>query len=157
MAQVFSAGVLLHRCGADGALQVLIGHPGGPFWARKDDGAWSIPKGEYDSGDDPWEAARREFAEEVGQPVPDGSRTDLGEIAQPSGKRLRVFAVRSDLDISELRSNTFLVEWPRGSGRTQEFPELDRVTWLPIEEARVKLLRGQRGFVDRLLGRVGQP
>ena len=151
MAQVFSAGVLLHRCGADGALQVLIGHPGGPFWARKDDGAWSIPKGEYDSGDDPWQAAQREFAEELGLAVPTGQRRELGTVKQPSGKVLTVFAVAADLDIGEFRSNTFTLEWPRGSGRLREFPELDRVAWLPVEEARVKLLKGQRVFLDRLL------
>lgn len=147
---VLSAGVLLHRIRADGTPEVFIGHPGGPFWARKDDGAWSVPKGEYVTGEDPWEAAQREFEEEIGQPVPAGPRIDLGQATQPSGKRLTVFAVAADLDIAELRSNTFTLEWPRGSGRMREFPELDRVAWLPAEEARVKLLRGQRVFLDRL-------
>ena len=149
-----SAGVLLHR--ADGEqVEVLIGHPGGPFWARKDDGAWSIPKGEYTSGEDPWQAARREFGEELGCPVPDGPRLDLGTARQPSGKFLTVFAVKSDLDIAEFRSNTFTMEWPRGSGRLCEFPELDRVAWLPIEDARAKLLEGQRVFLNRLLEQTG--
>lgn len=151
---VLSAGVLLHRTEA-GRVEVLIGHPGGPFWARKDDGAWSIPKGEYTSGEDPWEAARREFDEELGCPVPDGPHLDLGSARQPSGKVLTVFAVTADLDISRFRSNTFTMEWPRGSGRLREFPELDRVAWLPIEDARVKLLQGQRVFFDRLLEQIG--
>ena len=101
---------------------MLIGHPGGPFWARKDDGAWSIPKGEYGSGDDPWEAARREFAEELGSPVPPGPRIAFEPVKQPSGKVLSVFAVAADFDTAEARSNTFTMEWPRGSGRLREFP-----------------------------------
>lgn len=149
-----SAGVLLHRGDGD-RTEVLIGHPGGPFWARKDDGAWSIPKGEYDSGEDPWQAAQREFAEELGCAVPDGRRRDLGVVRQPSGKILTTFAVEADLDISEFRSNTFTMEWPRGSGRLREFPELDRVAWLPVAEARGKLLKGQRAFLDRLLEASG--
>lgn len=144
-----SAGILLHRVQA-GSVQVLIGHPGGPFWAGKDDGAWTIPKGEYDASEDPWAAARREFAEELGCRVPDGPRTDLGSLKQPSGKLLTVFAVQADLDITDARSNTFTVEWPPRSGRLQEFPELDRVAWLPSEHARSKLLKGQREFLDRL-------
>ena len=131
-------------------LEVLIGHPGGPFWARKDDGAWSIPKGEYDADEDPWEAARREFAEEIGCPAPGGPRLDLGTVKQPSGKILAVFAVAADLDVGGFRSNTFTLEWPKGSGRLQEFPELDRVAWLSVASARVKLLTGQRVFLDRL-------
>jgi predicted NUDIX family NTP pyrophosphohydrolase len=146
---VLSAGLLLYRARA-GTLEVLIGHPGGPFWARKDDGAWSIPKGEYVEGDDPWQAAGREFAEEIGCAPPAGPRIDLGAVRQPGGKVLTVFAVGADLDLSGFRSNTFTLEWPRGSGRSREFPELDRVGWLPIEQARVKLLKGQRAFLDRL-------
>ena len=146
---VLSAGLLLYR-GDGAATEVLIGHPGGPFWARKDDGAWSIPKGEYAPGEDPWQAARREFAEEIGCTAPDGPRLDLGTVKQPSGKILTVFAVGADLDISAFRSNTFTVEWPKGSGRLREFPELDRVAWLPVAEARIKLLKGHRVFLDRL-------
>jgi predicted NUDIX family NTP pyrophosphohydrolase len=146
---ILSAGLLLYRHRGD-VLEVLIGHPGGPFWARKDDGAWSIPKGEYGSGEDPWEAARREFAEEVGCPAPDGPRLDLGTIKQPSGKILTVFAVGADLDTGNFRSNTFTLEWPKGSGRLQEFPELDRVAWLPIAEAAIELLKGHRIFLERL-------
>lgn len=146
---VLSAGLLLHRHRGD-VLEVLIGHPGGPFWARKDDGAWSIPKGEYGPGEDPWEAARREFAEEVGCPAPDGARRDLGTVKQPSGKMLTVFAVAADLDVSAFTSNTFTLEWPEGSGRLQQFPELDRVAWLPVAEAAIKLLKGHRIFLERL-------
>ena len=132
-------------------MEVLIGHPGGPFWARKDDGAWSIPKGEYLSGDDPWEAARREFAEELGCPLPPGVPIPLEPVRQPSGKVLTVFAVAADLDIGDFRSNTFSMEWPRGSGRMQEFPELDRAAWLPVARARRKLLKGHEVFLDRLM------
>lgn len=149
-----SAGLLLYR-GAGAALEVLIGHPGGPFWARKDDGAWSIPKGEYASGEDPWAAARREFAEELGCPAPEGPRLDLGSARQPSGKVLTVFAVGADLDLAGFCSNTFTLEWPRGSGRLREFPELDRVAWLPIEQARAKLLNGHTVFLDRLVEQLG--
>jgi predicted NUDIX family NTP pyrophosphohydrolase len=150
---VLSAGLLLYR-GRGPLLEVLIGHPGGPFWARKDDGAWSIPKGEYDEGDDPWEAAVREFAEEIGRFPPTGRRIDLGAVRQPSGKVLTVFAVGADLDIGGFCSNTFTLEWPKGSGRLQEFPELDRIAWLPVEQARVKLLKGHRVFLDRLAQRL---
>lgn len=146
---VLSAGLLLFRL-VDEVCEVLIGHPGGPFWARKDEGAWSIPKGEFDADEDPWEAARREFVEEIGVPAPEGERLDLGTVKQPSGKVLTVFAVDADLDVSNFRSNTFTVEWPKGSGRLREFPELDRVAWLPIAEAATKLLKGQRVFLNRL-------
>jgi predicted NUDIX family NTP pyrophosphohydrolase len=146
---VLSAGLLLHRRVGD-VTEVLIGHPGGPFWAGRDDGAWSIPKGEYEPGEDPWAAARREFAEELGCPAPDGPRLDLGTVTQPSGKMLTVFAVAADLDIGDFRSNTFTLEWPRGSGRLREFPELDRVAWLTIPEATAKLLKGHRVFLARL-------
>lgn len=151
---ILSAGVLLHRV-RDSATEVLLGHPGGPFWARRDDGAWTIPKGEYDAHEDAWDAARREFAEELGCPVPAGPRIDLGSLRQPSGKVLTVFAVHADLDITNARSNTFSMEWPKGSGRLQEFPELDRVAWLPSGTASVKLLPGQREFLGRLAGQIG--
>ena len=145
-----SAGLLLYRA-RDGVVEVLIAHPGGPFWARKDDGAWSIPKGEYTDGEDPWAAAQREFGEEIGLPVPDGPRVDFGALKQPSGKVVSTFAVRGDLDISEARSNTFELEWPKGSGRMREFPEVDRISWLPVAQARIKLLKGQRAFLDLLM------
>ena len=147
---MLSAGVLLHRMDG-GRVEVLLGHPGGPFWAGRDDGAWSIPKGEYTSGEDPWQAAQREFGEELGRPVPDGPRIDLGSARQPSGKILTAYAVAADLDVAGFTSNTVTMEWPRGSGRLREFPELDRLAWLSVEDARVKLLKGQRIFLDRLL------
>ena len=148
-----SAGVLLYRTRdrAGGVVEVLIAHPGGPFWARKDDGVWSIPKGEYAEGDDPWAAAQREFAEEIGLPLPDGPRIDLGPLKQPSGKVVTGFAVLGDLDITNARSNTFEMEWPKGSGRMREFPEVDRIGWFPVAQARIKLLKGQREFLDRLM------
>jgi predicted NUDIX family NTP pyrophosphohydrolase len=129
-----SAGVLVYRA-RDGVVEVLIAHPGGPFWARKDDGAWSIPKGEYADGEDPWAAAQREFFEELALPVPPGPRIDLGSLKQPSGKVV----------------NTFEMEWPRGSGKMREFPEIDRVGWFAVAQARTKLLKGQRAFLDRLM------
>ena len=145
-----SAGVLLYRT-SDGVVEVLIAHPGGPFWARKDDGVWSIPKGEYLDGDDPWAAAQREFVEELGLAVPAGPRIDLGAQKQPSGKVVTAFAVHGDLDVSDARSNTFVLEWPKGSGTMREFPEVDRVGWFPVAQARTKLLKGQRPFLDRLM------
>jgi predicted NUDIX family NTP pyrophosphohydrolase len=145
-----SAGLLLYRT-SDGELEVLIGHPGGPFWARKDDGAWSIPKGEYAEGEEPWQVAQREFEEEIGVPAPAGQRAELGTIKQPSGKVLTVFAVAGTLDIADAHSNTFEMEWPKGSGRVRNFPEIDRVGWFRVERARAKLLKGQRPFLDRLL------
>lgn len=146
-----SAGLLLYRSGADGAVEVLIAHPGGPFWARKDDGAWSIPKGEQPDGEDPWQTARREFVEEIGLDPPDGERLDLGVVQQAGGKVVTVFAVHGDLDVTDARSNTFQLEWPPRSGQLREFPEVDRVGWFSPEQARVKLLAGQRPVLDRLL------
>lgn len=145
-----SAGLLLYRA-RDGVVEVLIAHPGGPFWARKDDGAWSIPKGEYLEGDDPWTAAQREFAEELGLAAPDGPRIDFGPVKQPSGKVVTAFGVRGDLDVTDTRSNTFEMEWPRGSGKLREFPEVDRVGWFSVTQARAKLLKGQRVFLERLM------
>ncbi len=145
-----SAGVLLYRT-RDGVVEVLIAHPGGPFWARKDDGAWSIPKGEYTDGEDPWRVAQREFQEELGLPVPAGSRIDFGALKQPSGKVITAFAVEADLDVTDTHSNTFEMEWPKGSGTMREFPEIDRVGWFAVAQARTKLLKGQRPFLDRLM------
>jgi predicted NUDIX family NTP pyrophosphohydrolase len=145
-----SAGLLLYRV-HDGVVEVLIGHPGGPFWARKDDGAWSILKGEYTDGEDPWTAAQREFEEEVGLRPPPGPRLELGPVKQPSGKMLMVFAVQGDLDITDAKSNTFEMEWPRGSGRIKVFPEIDRIGWFPVAQARTKLLKGHNPFLDRLM------
>jgi predicted NUDIX family NTP pyrophosphohydrolase len=145
-----SAGLLLYRTRND-VLEMLLVHPGGPFWAKKDDGAWSIPKGEYVIGEDPWAVALREFSEEIGLPPPLGTRIDLGALKQPSGKVVTVFAVYGDLDVTDAQSNTFEVEWPKGSGRLRTFPEVDRVEWFSAAAARTKLLKGQLPFVDRLL------
>jgi predicted NUDIX family NTP pyrophosphohydrolase len=150
-----SAGALLCRSGAAGEVEVLLGHPGGPFFAKRDDGAWSIPKGEYDPGEDPRTAAAREFAEELGAPLPAGPEWDLGEVRLPSGKRLTVYAVRADFDASQARSNTFELEWPPRSGRLRSFPEIDRAEWFDTDTARRKLSKGQAEFLDRLLAALG--
>lgn len=145
-----SAGVLLYRVtGTD--VEVLIAHPGGPFWARKDAGAWSVPKGEYADGEDPWCAAQREFAEELGAPPPAGPRIDLQPVRQAGGKVVTAFAVRGDFDTAAAVSNTFTVELPKGSGRFVEFPEIDRVAWVSVAQARTKLLNGQRPLLDQLM------
>jgi predicted NUDIX family NTP pyrophosphohydrolase len=145
-----SAGVLLYRfAGMD--VEVLIAHPGGPFWARKDAGAWSVPKGEYADGEDPWAAAQREFAEELGAPPPAGPRIDLVPVRQAGGKVVTAFAVCGDFDATAAVSNTFTVELPKGSGRFVEFPEIDRVAWVSVAVARTKLLSGQRPLLDQLM------
>jgi predicted NUDIX family NTP pyrophosphohydrolase len=146
-----SAGLLLHRRTPEGDLEVLIAHPGGPFWARKDEGAWSVPKGEYATGDDPLETAYREFEEEIGLPVPPGRARPLGEVRQPGGKRVVAWALEADLDLGGAHSNTFELEWPKGSGKVREFPEVDRVAWVGLLLARTKLLKGQVAFLDLLL------
>jgi predicted NUDIX family NTP pyrophosphohydrolase len=149
-----SAGLLLYRRAASGEIEVMLGHMGGPFWARKDEGAWSIPKGEYGQDEDPLAAAKREFEEEIGQPAPDGPLLSLGEVRQAGGKVVTAWALEADMDVSEIESNTFTVEWPRGSGRSQEFPEVDRATWLAVGVARVKLVKGQVPLLDALLASV---
>jgi len=143
-----SAGLLLYR-GAEP--EVLLGHPGGPFWARKDDGAWSIPKGELSEGEGPLEGARREFAEELGHVAPDGPVLELGEIRQRGGKLVIVFAVRGDFDPDDIVPGTFDMEWPPRSGRVQAFPEIDRVGWFDLATAKTKLVPGQVEFLDRLV------
>jgi predicted NUDIX family NTP pyrophosphohydrolase len=143
-----SAGILLHRRRA-GRLEVLLVHPGGPFWARRDAGAWSIPKGEYGSGEDPRECARREFEEELGVPAPD-TLAELGTVTQRGGKRVTAWAAEGDLDPDAIRSNTFTIEWPPRSGRMREFPEVDRAGWFSLDEAREKINPGQAGLLDRL-------
>jgi predicted NUDIX family NTP pyrophosphohydrolase len=145
-----SAGILLHRAGTGGR-EVLIGHMGGPFWARKDDGGWSIPKGEYEPGEDPFAVACREFEEELGTAVPAAGFLPLGELRTTSNKVLTVWAAEGDLDASAAVSNTFQLEWPPRSGRMQEFPEIDRAAWVTVDEARTKLVKGQVLFLDRLL------
>jgi len=140
---------------AHGALELLLAHPGGPFWARKDDGAWSIPKGEHGEGEDPLAVAKREFMEEVGT-APDGMFVDLGEVVQPGRKLVRAWALEGDVDVARLQSNTFELEWPPKSGRRQSFPEVDRAEWFTPADARRKILAGQRPFIERLLARVGE-
>lgn len=151
-----SAGLLLYRrvpgevAGDTAHVEVLLVHPGGPFWARKDAGAWSIPKGEYLDGDDPAATAVREFTEELGSPPPDGEDVALGEVRQTGGKHVVAWAREGDFDVATVRSNTFELEWPRGSGRVQEFPEVDRAAWFTLTEATDKLLASQRPFLDTL-------
>lgn len=149
-----SAALLLFRHGTDG-LEVLIAHMGGPFWARKDAGAWSIPKGEYTDGEEPLAAARREFAEEMGSPPPAGDPIALGTVKQSGGKSVTTFAVEGDFDLAGFRSNTFELEWPRGSGRLQEFPEVDRAAWVSVAVAREKLVKGQVPVLDALVEHLG--
>ena len=145
-----SAGILLHRGGAD-RREVLLVHPGGPFWAKRDDGAWSIPKGEYGPDEDAQLAARREFEEELGSPLPDDAELrELGEVRQKNAKVVVAWAVEGDLDATAARSNTFELEWPPRSGRRQEFPEIDRAEWFAVARAREKLLPAQVAFLDRL-------
>ncbi len=151
MAMARSAGALLFRITAPGGVDVLLGHMGGPFHAHRDDGAWSIPKGEYAADEDSRVAAAREFEEELGAPLPSGREIELGTVRLPSGKRLIVYAVEADFDARQARSNTFELEWPRGSGRIRSFPEIGRAEWFDWATARVKLARGQAVFLDRLL------
>lgn len=143
-----SAGLLIHRERA-GKVEVFLVHPGGPFWAKKDDGAWSIPKGEFVAGEDPLAVARRELHEETGLEV-DGEFVKLETIRQAGGKLVTAFAVRADFDVGEIRSNTFEMEWPPRSGRRQQFPEVDRAAWFTLEEARVKILKSQVALLDQL-------
>ena len=150
-----SAGILLFR-GRGAQLRLLLVHPGGPFWVKKDLGAWSIPKGEHEEGDVPLAVARREFQEELGETAPVGDAIELGELVQPSRKRIVAFAIEGDFDPSRLKSNLFELEWPPESGRRQSFPEVDRAQWFTLDEAREKILPGQRPFIDRLLERLGQ-
>jgi predicted NUDIX family NTP pyrophosphohydrolase len=146
-----SAGLLPYRTRGDGALEVLIAHMGGPFWARRDDGAWSIVKGEHGADEDALAAARREFVEETGAPPPSGEPIALGKLRQRGGKLIVAWAVEAgELDPSGFVSNSFKLEWPRGSGRVQEFPEIDRAAWFDCDTARRKLVAGQAPFVDAL-------
>jgi len=145
-----SAGILLfRRVGHE--IEVLLAHPGGPFWKNKDYGAWSIPKGEYADNEDPLAAAKREFAEETGLTL-SGDFIPLGEIRQPGGKAVMAWALEGDFDTATLRSNTFSMPWPPRSGKLREFPEIDRAAWFPLALARLKILQGQAEFLDRLAG-----
>ena len=144
-----SAGLLLYRRGSD-RLEVLLVHPGGPFWARKDDGAWSIPKGEFADGEDPLDAAIREFQEETGQ-RPSGEFIPLTPLKQAGGKLVYAWALRADFDPATLASNTFSMEWPPKSGKLRDFPEVDRAEWFTMDVARGKILKGQAAFLDQLI------
>ena len=145
-----SAALLLYRLSEESVLKVLVAHMGGPFWARKNARAWSIPKGEYEDGEDPLNAARREFEEEMGSPPPEGDLLNLGNCKQPSGKIILTYAVRGDFDLLGFRSNTFFMEWPRGSGENKEFPEVDRAEWMTLRQASEMLVKGQVPILDSL-------
>jgi predicted NUDIX family NTP pyrophosphohydrolase len=144
-----SAGVLLYRRGSDG-VEVLLGHMGGPFWARKDAGAWTIPKGGCDPGEEPIAAARREFREELGTEVPSHRLIELGTFEQSRRKMVSVWAAEGDLDEDAIVSTTFPLEWPPRSGRMQQFPEIDRAAWFALDDARTKVITGQIAVLDRL-------
>jgi predicted NUDIX family NTP pyrophosphohydrolase len=148
-----SAGLLMFRR-RDQNVEVLLVHPGGPFWTKKDKGAWSIPKGEYAPGEDPLQAARREFFEETAF-EPSGQFFALEPIRQPSGKVINAWAFEGDCDPSELKSNTFTIEWPKESGIINEFPEVDRAAWFALEEAQTKIVSGQKGFLKQLAELLG--
>jgi predicted NUDIX family NTP pyrophosphohydrolase len=151
----YSAGLLLFRRTA-GGVEVLLGHMGGPFFARRDAGAWGVPKGEYEpESETAWEAARREFQEELGLPPPDGDAVPLGEARQSNGKLVTVWAIEADLDPDTVTPGTFRMEWPPKSGLTEEFPELDRVAWFPLDRAREMIVKAQGAFLDRLAEHSG--
>jgi predicted NUDIX family NTP pyrophosphohydrolase len=152
-----AAGILLYRrrpapagAGGSAGVEVLLAHPGGPLWARKDAGAWTLPKGQFTEGELPLDAARREFEEEMGS-KPGGEFQSLGTLKQRSGKVIHAWAAESDFDVTTVKSNLFTLEWPPRSGQMGEFPEVDRAAWFTIEEARIKILKGQAPFLDRLL------
>jgi predicted NUDIX family NTP pyrophosphohydrolase len=147
-----SAGLLLFR--RSNHLELFLVHPGGPFWARKDDGAWSLPKGEYSEDEDALLAAKREFQEETGISI-DGDFLPLGELRQPGGKLITAWALEKDVDSTLVKSNLFSMEWPPKSGRMQEFPEVDRAAWFPASQAQTKLLKGQVAFINRLAKKLG--
>ncbi|MEU9212678.1 NUDIX domain-containing protein [Streptomyces sp. NPDC048415] len=149
-----SAGLLLFRR-TDHGLEVLLGHMGGPFFTRRDAGAWTIPKGEYEPDEPSWDAARREFQEELGVPPPDGEAIPLGEVTQTNGKIVTAWAIEADLDPATMVPGTFEMEWPPKSGRRQSFPELDRVEWLDLDRARALIVKAQAEFLDRLTEHSG--
>ncbi len=149
-----SAGIMLYRKTPQG-FEVLLVHPGGPFWAKKDAGAWSMPKGEFEEGEQPLVAAKREFAEEIGASAPDGEYHYLGETKQSSGKIVHAYYLAADFNLEKFHSNMFEMEWPPQSGQKQEFPENDKAAWVPLGQARQKLVKGQVGFVEALATRLG--
>ena len=150
-----SAGLLLFRRTTDGAIEVLLAHPGGPIWAKRDEGAWTVPKGEFNQGEEAWDVARREFEEETGHPPPDGESIALGEIRQKGGKLVEAWALEGDLDPARAHSNTFPFQWPPRSGRWITIPEIDRVDWFAPDEARRRIKETQIPFIDRLLEALG--
>jgi predicted NUDIX family NTP pyrophosphohydrolase len=150
-----SAGILLYRV-ASGCVEVFLVHPGGPFWAKKDDGAWSIPKGEFADGEEPLEAAKREFTEETSFPI-EGIFKPLNPVTQSGGKTVYAWAVQGDIDAGAVRSNTFSMEWPKGSAKTKSFPEIDRADWFDLDTAKVKILKGQLGLLEQLSKGLSQP
>jgi predicted NUDIX family NTP pyrophosphohydrolase len=151
-----SAALLAYLVDSAGVLRVFLGHMGGPFWARRDAGGWSIPKGEYTLGDEaPVDVARREFAEETGVPPPEGDLIDLGVFVQPSGKQITAFAVPAEASLAFVASNEFALEWPSGSGTVRSFPEIDRAEWFPLAEARRKVVGGQVPILDALARALG--
>ena len=152
MAKKNSAGILLHRLRGSG-IEVFLVHPGGPFWATRDAGAWSIPKGEFEAGEDPLEAAKREFKEETGFAVA-GNFIELTPVKQPGGKVVYAWAVMGDCEADSIKSNTFSLEWPPRSGKRKEFPEVDRAGWFTPEVAREKILKGQLNFLEELKRKI---
>jgi len=150
---VHSAGILCYRFQGQ-VLEVFLAHPGGPFWAKRDAGAWSIPKGLIEADEDPFAAARREFREETGFDA-NGTFLELGQLKQHSGKIVHAWAVQMDLDATQLKSNTFSLEWPKGSGHVREYPEVDKGAWFELTKARQKIYKGQEDFLDRLLEQLG--
>jgi predicted NUDIX family NTP pyrophosphohydrolase len=149
-----SAGILVYRRRNE-SVEVLLGHPGGPFWAKKDVGAWSVPKGEVEDDEDLLAAAKREFSEETGKPVPEGEFLELGSFKRSGGKLIHAWAVEGDLDTGSIVSNTLQVEWPPKSGQQIEIPEIDRASWVPLTEAPAKLHKGQDVFIERLAEKLG--
>ncbi|HEY2215237.1 MAG TPA: NUDIX domain-containing protein [Acidimicrobiales bacterium] len=151
-----SAGLMVCRQGANGQLEVLLAHPGGPYWRGKDDHAWSIPKGEYQGGQDALTEAEREFVEEIGISAPAGPRIDLGSVRQAGGKQVRAWGVEAgSWDVDELASNEFEMEWPPRSGRMLMFPEVDRIEWMTIPGALPRIVKAQAAFLDRLRDALG--
>jgi predicted NUDIX family NTP pyrophosphohydrolase len=157
-----SAGLLIYRFGAGGELEVMLGHMGGPYWSRKEEAAWSIPKGQREEGEVSIDTARREFEEEIGRPPPDGEAVALGDVRQGGGRKVvEAWAIEGDMDVSEIDSSPFEMEWPPRSGQLREFPEFDRAAWFGVEAARVRIVKAQAAFLDRLVELVdasaGQP
>jgi predicted NUDIX family NTP pyrophosphohydrolase len=147
-----SAGLLLYRRAGDGRLEVMLGHMGGPYWARKESAAWSIPKGQCEPGESAIETARREFEEEIGQPPPAGEPVALGDVRQSGGRKtVEAWAIEGDLDVSEIESTPFEMEWPPRSGKLREFPEFDRAAWFDVDAARERIVKAQAAFLDRLV------